>query len=57
MLPLIDTIFAGVLTESQKGRIPKLEIGENILCIASDKNLEFKVHLTKEEERLFAGGA
>lgn len=57
VLPLIDTIFAGVLTESQKGRIPKLEIGENILCIASDKNLEFKVHLTKEEERLFAGGA
>ncbi|RHV84538.1 hypothetical protein DXA96_18790 [Lachnospiraceae bacterium OF09-33XD] len=57
VLPLIDTIFAGVLTESQKVRIPKLEIGENVLCIASDKNLEFKVYLTKEEERLFAGGA
>ncbi len=57
VLPLIDTIFAGVLTESQKGWIPKLEIGETILCIASDENLEFKVHLTKEEERLFAGGA
>lgn len=57
VLPLIDTIFAGVLTNSQRSRISNLEIGENILCIASDKNLEFKVYLTREEERIFAGGA
>ena len=57
VLPLIDQVFAGVLTQSQRDRISKLEIGQNILCISSDKNLEFKVYLTKEEEQLFAGGA
>lgn len=55
-LPLIDKIFENTLTQSQRNKIPKLEVGENILCIASDRNLEFKVHLTKEEERLFQGG-
>ena len=53
---LTNTIFDGVLTESQVSRIPKLQIGENILCISSDKNLEFKVYLTKEEEQIFEGG-
>ena len=57
VLPLIDNIFAGVLTQSQRERIAKLEIGENILCISSDRNLEFKVYLTEEEEKIFSGGA
>lgn len=55
-LPLLDKVFESTLTQSQRNKIPKLEIGENILCIASDKNLEFKVHLTKEEDRIFEGG-
>lgn len=55
-LPLLNEIFESTLTQSQRNKIPKLEIGENILCIASDRNLEFKVHLTKEEERIFEGG-
>lgn len=55
-LPLLDRIFESTLTRSQRNKIPKLEVGENILCIASDKNLEFRVHLTKEEEKLFNGG-
>lgn len=54
--PILRSTFEGTLTNSQIARIPKLEVGQNILCIASDKNLEFKVHLTKEEERIFQGG-
>lgn len=55
-LPLLDKVFENTLTQSQRNKIPKLEIGENILCIASDRNLEFNVHLTKEEDRIFEGG-
>lgn len=55
-LPLLDKVFESTLTQSQRNKIPKLEIGENILCIASDRNLEFKVYLTKEEDRIFEGG-
>ena len=55
-LPLLDKVFESTLTQSQRNKIPKLEIGENILCIASDRNLEFNVHLTKEEDRIFEGG-
>ena len=55
-LPLLDKIFESTLTQSQRNKIPKLEQGETILCISSDRNLEFKVHLTKEEDKLFMGG-
>lgn len=55
-LPLLDKVFENTLTQSQRNKIPKLEVGDNILCIASDRNLEFKVHLTKEENKLFYGG-
>lgn len=56
VLPLLDKIFENTLTQSQRNKIPKLEIGDTILCISSDKNLEFNVHLTKEEEKIFQGG-
>lgn len=56
VLPLLDKVFENTLTLSQRNRIPKLGVGETTLCISSDKNLEFKVHLTKEEDRLFQGG-
>lgn len=56
VLPLLDKVFENTLTISQRNKIPKLEVGETILCISSDKNLEFKVYLTKEDERLFQGG-
>ena len=55
-LPLLDKVFENTLTQSQRNKIPKLEIGENILCIASDRNLEFKVHLTTDEHRILEGG-
>lgn len=55
-LPIFDQIFENVLTSSQRNRIPKLETGDCILCIASDQNLEFSVYITEEEEYIFNGG-
>ena len=55
-LPLLDKIFENVLTYEQRNRIPRLMKGENILCISGDRNIEFKVYLSKEEERIFTGG-
>lgn len=56
VLGLFDRIFENTITQSQRDRIPKLEVGETILCISSDRNLEFKVYLTSEENRIFQGG-
>lgn len=53
---LLSNIFEGVLTITQINKIPKLEIGKCILSISGDQNIEFKVHLTKEEEKIFQGG-
>ena len=53
---LLGNIFKGELTTSQIDRISKLDVGDTILSIASDRNIEFKVHLTKEEEAIFQGG-
>lgn len=53
---LLYQIFDGELTGTQIEKIPKLEIGQCILLISGDKNIEFKVHLTKDEDRLFSGG-
>ena len=53
---LLYQIFDGELTGTQIDKIPKLEIGQCILLISGDKNIEFKVHLTKDEDMLFSGG-
>ena len=53
---LLEKIFDGELTPSQIARISKLDVGENILAIASDRNIEFKVHLPADEEAIFQGG-
>lgn len=53
---MMNSIFNGELASKQINRIPTLQTGENILCISSDRTLEFKVYLTKEEERIFQGG-
>ena len=53
---LLAKIFEGDLTITQINTIPKLEIGKCILTISGDRNIEFKVHLTKEEEKIFQGG-
>lgn len=53
---MLNNVFDGVLTPSQIARIPKLDIGETILSIASDRNIEFKVHLPADEDAIFRGG-
>lgn len=53
---LLYQIFDGELTGTQIEKIPKLEIGQCVLLISGDKNIEFKVHLTKDEDMLFSGG-
>ena len=53
---LLYQIFDGELSGTQIEKIPKLEIGQCILLISGDKNIEFKVHLTKDEDMLFSGG-
>lgn len=54
--PLLGKIFDGELTPSQIAKISKLDVGENILSIASDCTIEFKVHLPADEEAVFQGG-
>ena len=49
-------MFQNSLTPSQRARIPNLEVGDNILCISGERNLEFHVDITDEEKRLFTGG-
>ena len=57
VLPLIDTIFGKVLSPWQRDKIPMLEKGETILSISGDRNLYFKIWLSKDyEEPLFTGG-
>lgn len=53
---MLNAVFDGVFTPSQIARIPKLDVGETILSIASDRNIEFKVYLPAEEEEVFRGG-
>lgn len=54
---LLQNLFGNSLTESQRNKIPILEQGNCILLIAGERNIEFKVFLTEEENRLFTGGA
>ena len=55
-IKMLNDVFQNVLTQTQIKKIPKLEVGDNILCISGDKNYEFHVHLTDEERKLFMGG-
>lgn len=54
---LLGEIFHEQLTDSELRRIPYLTKGETILAISSDRNIEMKVHLTAEENKMFRGGA
>lgn len=57
VLPILDKVFNNTLTYAQRERIPQLQRGETILCISGEENIEFKVYLDHEDERLFSGGA
>lgn len=56
-IKLLRNVFENVLTEAQLKKIPLLEQGETILCISGDRNIEFKVYLSPEEDKIFRGGA
>lgn len=55
-IPVLDKAFNNSLTYAQRERIPRLARGETILCISGDRNIQFKVYLSKRDERLFEGG-
>lgn len=58
VLPLIDDLFGRMLSPWQRQKIPYLAKGETILSISGDRNIFFKVWLSKQyEEKLFSGGA
>lgn len=49
-MPLIQSIFSGVLTFSQMQSIPRLGIGQTILSISGDMNIDFDVWVSKDYE-------
>lgn len=57
VIPILDRVFNNALTYAQRERIPRLQRGETILCISGDRNIDFKVYLSKSDEKLFEGGA
>lgn len=50
-------IFDGQIPDSEIERIPNFGMGECILAINGCKNIKLNIEITKQEERLFAGGA
>lgn len=56
VIQIIDNVFNNALTYAQRERIPRLQRGQTILCISGDRNIEFKVYLSKEDDKLFEGG-
>lgn len=57
VLPKLEQVFNSELTPDQLKRIPYLEMGQCLLCISGEQNIEFKVHLSAQEKKLFSGGA
>ena len=56
-LPQIKTAFAGAFTDAELDRIPQLEVGETILSISGEKNINFQIERSEKEAALFNGGA
>lgn len=57
VIPIIDRVFNNALTPRQRERIPTYVRGQNTLIISGDRTLDFKVYLSREDEKLFKGGA
>lgn len=56
-VPIIQQVFDGQLTNSESKIIPTLETGNVVLSISGLKNIVLKVDISKEEIKLFGGGA
>ena len=52
----IRSIFNDQMTENEIRSIPYFEKGQVLLNITGDSNYKFRVHVTKEELKLFKGG-
>lgn len=56
VMQIIDTIYGGNLTPSQKAKIPKLETGQCLLTISGLETYMIDVYASQEELDLFRGG-
>ncbi|MEH7142109.1 VirB4 family type IV secretion system protein [Priestia megaterium] len=56
-LDTIQRVFKTGITDSELAEIPKLPIGDVLLCIKSVKNILFHIEIDKEEKVLYGGGA
>ena len=54
-IPVLESKFPGMYTETELYRIPSLDMGA-FMVTAGDQNLEVKFFITEAEDRLFAGG-
>lgn len=55
-LPKLREIFQSTFSDSEIEAIPMLEQGQCIMAISGDKNIQFKIWLSEEEEYYFDGG-
>lgn len=56
-LDTIQRVFKTGITDSELVEIPKLPIGDVLLCIKSVKNILFHIEIDEEEKVLYGGGA
>lgn len=56
-IPILKSIFAGQITDSELATIPRFETGHVLLSISGLKNVSFKVDIPSFELALFGGGA
>ncbi|MFL0574142.1 VirB4 family type IV secretion system protein [Priestia megaterium] len=56
-LDTIQRVFKTGITDSELAEIPKLPIGDVLLCIKSVKNILFHIEIDEEEKVLYGGGA
>ncbi|MBE2978259.1 VirB4 family type IV secretion system protein [Priestia megaterium] len=56
-LDTIQRLFKTGITDSELAEIPKLPIGDVLLCIKSVKNILFHIEIDEEEKVLYGGGA
>lgn len=54
-IPVLESKFPGMYTETELYRIPSLDMG-SFMVTAGDQNLEVKFFITETEDHLFAGG-
>lgn len=54
---VLGRVFRNELTDYQLNRIPRLGKGQCVLAISGDRNIEFNIEISEDENKLFKGGA